>query len=194
MPNPENWRKAYALAELLRNPRNEALRENAALCRELASILDDQLRHVTDDPSRTRLRVFLCRALGEFHVPDGLPSLLRAAEVSRSKGHIDVPCAALEALAVLAGNIGPDVLRSDPRAMAVLLDASRAASDPETTHQQRPCCVHRHVHVGCGRGPCRHAALRQLLDDRRPDVRYNAATGLARHGDADGDSRAAGDA
>ena len=185
IPNHGNWQKAYALAELLRNPRNEALRENAALCRELASILDDQLRHVNNDPSQTQLRVFLCRALGEFHVPDGLPSLLQAAEVSRSKGHIDVPCAALEALALLAGNIGPDVLRSDPRAMAVLLDASRAASDPETTINRDRVASTATFTLGVVGGPVATQRLRQLLDDRRPDVRYNAATGLARHGDAE---------
>jgi hypothetical protein len=182
-PNHGSWQKAYALAELLRNPRNEALKENTALCRELASILNEQLRNVNNDPSRTRFRVFLCRALGEFHVPDGLPFLLQAADASRSKGQVDVPCAALEALALLAGNIGPDVLRGDPRAMALLLDASHAASDPGATVNTNRVASTAAFTLGVVGGPVATRRLRELLEDSRPDVRYNAATGLARHGD-----------
>jgi hypothetical protein len=183
-PNHANWQMAHALAELLRNPRNEALRANGALCRELATILDEQLRTQSDDPSHVQFRVYLCRALGEFHAPDGLPSLLQAAEVSGNKGHIDVQCAALEALAVLAANAGPDVLIRDARAVSVLVAASRLASDPGGgSHTERVACTATFA-LGVVGGPDALRRLRELLDDRRPAVRYNAATGLARHGDA----------
>lgn len=183
VPNHGSWQQAYALAALLRNPRHEALREDATLCRELASILDEQLRAVNDDPSHTQFRVFLCRALGAFHVPDGLPSLLQAAEVSQSKGHTDVHCAAIEALAVLADNVGPDVLLNDARALTVLLDASRTASDPESRVNRDRVASTATFTLGVVGGPVATQRLRQLLDDCRSAVRYNAATGLARHGD-----------
>jgi HEAT repeat protein len=183
-PNHENWQKAHALAALLRHPRNELLRQNATLCRELASILDEQLRAGHDSPSQTRFRVFLCRALGEFQVPDGLPSLLEAAEVSHRLGHVDVHCASLEALAVLAGNVGSDVLRRDARTMSVLLEASGAASDAGARVNRDRVAATATFTLGVVGGPTAMARLSQLLDDGRPAVRYNAATGLARHGDA----------
>ena len=183
VPNHGNWQKAYALAELLRDPRNEALRESAVLCGELAAILEEQLRTANDDRSQLQFRVFLCRALGEFHVPDGLPSLVQAAEVSHRKGHVDVHCASLEALAVLAENAGPDVLLRDARAMSVLLDASRVTSDPGASISNDRVASTAAFTLGVVGGPVATQRLRQLLDDRRPAVRYNAATGLARHGD-----------
>lgn len=182
-PGHGNWQTAFSVAELLRNPRNEALRRDPALCRELASILDEQLGDAAADASETQFQVFLCRALGEFTIPDGLPSLLQAAEVSQSQGHVDVQCAALEAIAVLTGNVGRDVVCGDPRVMAVLLDTSRAASDPGLTVGADRVASTAAFTLGVVGGSAAAQRLRQLLSDRRPDVRYNAATGLARQRD-----------
>jgi HEAT repeat protein len=183
-PHRGDWRTAYTLAELLRNPQNRALREDTSLCRELASILEERLEDRSPDSSQAALRVFLCRALGEFHAVDGLPALLHAAEAGQRKGARDVQCAALEALAVLAGNLGPSAVRRDPRVVAVLLDASQASSGSEAAAEDDRVAATAAFALGVVGGPAAGQRLRELLDDQRPDVRYNAATGLAREGDA----------
>jgi len=187
-PSHENWQKAHTLAELLRSPHHAALRADAALCRELASILDEQFqteqfRAAPDDPIQTQFRVYLCRALGEFRVPDGLPSLLRAAEVSARSGCPEVQCAALEALAVLASNVGPSAFQNDPRALSVLRDASGPGQDAGGSDGSARIASTATFTLGVVGGPAATQRLTELLADRRPDVRYNAATGLARHGE-----------
>ena len=181
-PGRDSWQKAYAFSELLRDPRHAALKEDATLCRDLADILDDQLRQAEQDPTWIKSQVFLCRALGEFRVADGLPALLRAAEASHSEARIEVRCAVLEALAVLAGNLAPGVLREDPRVIALLLDASREANAAAASGNRVASTAT--FALGVVGGATAMRRLRQLLDDPRPAVRYNAATGLARHGDA----------
>ncbi|NLX55931.1 MAG: HEAT repeat domain-containing protein [Planctomycetaceae bacterium] len=187
-PSHENWQKAHTLAELLRSPHHAALRADAALCRELASILDEQFRTeqfraAPDDPVQTRFRVYLCRALGEFRVPDGLPSLLQAAEVSAHSGCPEVQCAALEALAVLASNVGPSAFQNDPRALSVLRDASGPGQDAGESDGSARIASTATFTLGVVGGPAATQRLTELLADRRPNVRYNAATGLARHGE-----------
>ncbi len=182
-PGHGNWQTAYSLANLLRNPGQEALRRDSALCRELSSILNQQLEHPVTDGSQVPFRVFLCRALGEFEIPDGLPSLLLAVEVSRRQGQIDIQCAALEAIAILAARVGPGVARADPQIESVLLDASRAASDPGAGAGADRVASRAAFTLGVVGGPAAVQRLRQLLSDRRPGVRYNAATGLSRHRD-----------
>ena len=183
-PGRENWQTAYSVAELLRNPDNAALRRDAALCRELATILDEQFRNAATNVSQTQFQVFLCRALGEFEIPDGLPSLLEAAEISQRQGHTAVQCAALEAIAVLSRNVGPGLVRGDARAMQVLLDASGLAGAPAVTADADRVASTAAFALGVVGGPAAVQRLRQLLADRRPDVRYNAATGLARQRDS----------
>jgi len=183
-PDRNSWQKAYIFSELLRDPRHATLREDATLCRDLAAVLDEQLRQAEHDPAWLKSQVFLCRALGEFHVGDGLPALLRAAEASPSEARIEVRCAVLEALAVLAGNLAPGKLREDPRAIALLLDASRETNTAPAAADKNRVASTATFALGVVGGAAAMHRLQQLLDDPRPDVRYNAATGLARHGDA----------
>lgn len=181
--SPANWQSAYSLARLLRDPGQGALRRDSSFCRALATILDDQLGSGGPDRSQLQFQVFLCRALGEFEVPDGLAALLRAVESGPVAGQIDVRCAALEAIAVLADGVRPEVLRRQPRLMPVLLDASRAGDSTGARDPGRVAATAAFA-LGVLGGRDAQERLRQMLDDRRPDVRYNAATGLARQGDA----------
>ena len=179
----DSWQKAYVLSQLLRNPENDSLRDDADICRTLRSILSEQLDAGATDPARAQFCLFLCRALGEFRLADGLPVLLDAAESSSDGTSMDVRCAALEAIAVLAGNVGPEVVRTNPRSIPVLVAASQqpAANDlsPAMTHLNSTAVFA----LGVVGGPQAIACLAELCGDRRPNVRYNAATGLARHGD-----------
>ncbi len=177
-PGRGSWQKAYAFSELLHDPRHVALKEDATLCRDLASVLDDQLRSADPDPAWIKSQIFLCRALGEFRVPDGVPTLLRAAETSHSEARVEVRCAALEALAVLAGNLPPGELRSDRRAIVELLDASHDSSATGRFARGNRVASTATFALGVIGGAEATQRLQQLLHDPRPDVRYNAATGL----------------
>ncbi|MHB0961452.1 MAG: HEAT repeat domain-containing protein [Pirellulaceae bacterium] len=183
-PDRQSWQKAYAFSELLRNPRHATLKEDAILCREVAAVLDEQLRRPENDPRWIKSQVFLCRALGEFHVADGLPALLRAAEVSRSEARLEVRCAVLEALAVLAANLPSDTLREDRRVMTLLLEASDDSTAASAAVGRHRVAATATFALGVVGGALATPRLQQLLDDPRPDVRYNAAAGLARQGDA----------
>ena len=83
---------------------------------------------------------------------------------------------------MLAANVGPDKLSHDPRCLTVLLDGSRVASGPGAAGDRDRVASTATFTLGVVGGPVAVERLRELLDDRRPDVRYNAATGLARHG------------
>ena len=82
-PSKGSWQSAASLADMLRNPRNDALKRDSALAKRLAEVLQQQIEAGKMTEGDIKLRIFLCRALGEFHVPDGLPVLIIAAETER---------------------------------------------------------------------------------------------------------------
>jgi hypothetical protein len=143
--------------------------------------------------ARLMRRMYLCRALGSFTVSDGLSALLKAARQQRRPEEVEVRFAALEAIATLADRC-EDAAVSGPEVLAVLLEASRA-SDPGQGLPPRddrpglgylPQAELRAVAayaLGVVGGPEALARLAQMLHDPYPNARYNAATGLARHGD-----------
>ena len=179
----DSWRKAYALSNVLRNPENDALKDDAELCRELASALSAQTAAGSSEADRVRFRVFLCKALGEFRVVEGLPALVEAAARTGSQAELDVQYAAIESIAVLAHNVGPETIRSDADAMTVLLAASRQPGDREPAGRKGALRSTAAFALGVIGGQEATSRLTRMLNDVRPNVRYNAATGLARHGD-----------
>ena len=177
-----SWRKAYALTNQLRDPEHDALKDDAALCRDLAAVLASENQSRSTGRERTQLRVFLCRALGEFRVADGLPSLLEAAAKERSDADVDVRRAALEALSVLSGNLGAQVIRGDQQAMDVILAASQASDGEDRGAQRATLRSTAAFALGVVGGSAAMHRLVLMLDDSFPNARYNAAIGLARHG------------
>lgn len=181
--NEGRWQAALNFANDLRGPGGKALKEDAALARELGDILAAEIASGRpkmassgDDlsPSQT-LCVYLCRALGEFAVPEAAaPLVARAADLS-------VPSAAqaaVEALAVLADNLeAAGRTFADPAAVGrVLLEASRADDPALRSRAGYALGV-----VGGGETADR---LVEMLGDGSDNVRYNAAVGLARSGHA----------
>lgn len=172
------WHAAASLADALRVEKHDALKDDSQAAADLAGILD---REITagryDDEQAVSLRYFLCKALGEFRVPEPLPVLLRAAETERDPRESKVRESALESIAVLIGN-----LRKAGRSFDVapvektLLEVSR---NDEAVLRLRGAFA-----LGVLGGDAAIARLRSLAEDVAPDVRFNAATGLARHGDA----------
>lgn len=179
--NEGRWQVALNFANDLRGPGGAALKNDPSLAGDLAGILADEVASGrpaagghTAEQSRT-LCAYLCRALGEFAVPEAAaPLIVRAADDSDPV----TAQAAVEALAVLASNLtAAGRSFADPAAVeTAVLSASRS--------EARPLRSAAAYALGVLGGQPALERLRQLLDDAEADVRYNAAVGLARHGDA----------
>jgi HEAT repeat protein len=142
--------------------------------------------------------MFLCRALGSFHVTDGVPALLEAATTERDPMESEVRLSALEALATLASNVGAEKLCENPDVMPTLLACSREQDESSAPPPQpesdgtitlyQPQAELRAVAafaLGVIGNDEAVARLKVMLHDPYPNARYNAATGLARRGDED---------
>jgi hypothetical protein len=193
-----SWQRAYELADLLRSPdpRYDALRRDDKLATRLAAFLERDLKEpAKDDKPRVMRRMYLCRILGGFEVTGGLPVLLKAAEQERDPVEVEVRYSALEAIATLAHNCGPEVLQSDKQVMQVVLAASRAQDDgtapPPAAEDGSPVLYRPHAELravsaytlGVIGGDEALNRLKIMLNDSYANARYNAATGLARQGD-----------
>jgi hypothetical protein len=196
-----SWQRAYQLADLLRSPdpKYDALRRDSKLAQELAAFLDKDLNVAArgdSDAVRVKRRMFLCRALGSFEVTDGLPVLMRATKLERDPVEVQVRLAALEGISTLAHNCGSEAFQTNPDLMAILLAASREPDDagpaPATTADGQPTTYRPHAEIravaayalGVIGGDEAITRLKVMLAGAYPSARYNAATGLARRGDA----------
>jgi len=168
------WRAAVNLAGVLRDPKNQALKEDPVLAGRLAEILRREIDSGRMGADSVTLRTYLCRALGEFRVRDPLPVLIEAAKTRRDVREVDVRRSAIEAIAVLAWNVGPAELRSHEPLIPLLHEAAEDEHAPVRSAAA--------FTLGVLGGDEAEAKLETLLSDGYPDVRYNAATGLARHG------------
>ncbi|MBI2479800.1 MAG: hypothetical protein HYV60_14545 [Planctomycetia bacterium] len=184
-PNEASWQRALTLADLLRNPAHEALKSDVTMATELAAVLDGQLDQESFDETSIRLRMFLARALGEFKVPEALPPVLRAATIERDPAEIEVRRTALEAIAVYANNNPESSLAENEACMDALIAASRERTEVADEQQVRSDLRSTAAFVlGVIGGDAALDRLVILLDDPYTNARYNAATGLCRHGDA----------
>ena len=173
------WQAALNFANDLRGPGGAALKADGGLAGELGSILADEVAsgrpRVPGDagePSRT-LCIYLCRALGEFAVPEAAPPLVaRAADdADRSTAR-----AAVEAIAVLADNLrAAERSFPDPAAVAAAVGAASRSDDDALRSAAA-------FTLGVIGGDEAAARLGELLTDGADNVRFNAAVGLARQG------------
>ena len=173
------WQAALNLANDLRGQGGAALKQDAALATALAGILGDEVSSgrpkaagYGGEQSRA-LCEYLCRALGEFAVPEAAPALVaRAADATDPR----TARAAVEALAVLAANLAAaDRGFADPAAVtAAVLDASRG--DDAGLRSAAAFAL------GVIGGDAAQDRLAVLAADAAEDVRFNAATALARQG------------
>ena len=173
-PGKDRWVAALNLAAVLHEPGNEQLKRNPAVAKQLGDLLRNEIATGRSDRESVSLRVYLCRTLGEFHVADPLPVLVDAARPRKPADDTRVRRAAIEAVAVMASRIGPAKLRSDTALLTCLL---KAAKDKQHTVRQSAAFT-----LGVLGGDRAQTTLETMLADERAEVRYNAATGLARHG------------
>lgn len=181
--NDASWQSAFLLSDLLRNPEYHAIKADAELARQLAAILQDELAAGRMEDQRIKLRVFLCRALGEFQVPDVIPPLIAAARTERHLRELDVRRSAVEGLAVLAGQWDRDQVATHPEVVDVLIAVSHERSDGPESRARDDLRATAAFALGVLRTPAALERLAQMLDDAHANTRYNAATGLARAGD-----------
>jgi hypothetical protein len=191
---------AFELAGLLRSPdpKYDALRRDAAVAGRLAAFLDRDLAEplTRADEKRVMRRMYLCRILGEFHVPAGLDVLMRAAKEDRDPVDVEIRFSAIEAIASLADHCGPESFQTGP-VMDLLLETSRTSDNSSDSAADstagdaalyRPRAELRAVAayaLGVIGGEQATERLTQMLHDTYPNARFNAATGLARHGNAE---------
>ncbi|MFW6170814.1 MAG: HEAT repeat domain-containing protein [Planctomycetota bacterium] len=199
-PGRRGWQSAYALSQLLLAPEHDHLKDDARLCRALTATLarqNEKARQATaaneaPDEELIQFRAFLCHVLGQFRVVDGLPVLLECVQAETdgrpsSRRPARVRRAAIEAIALLAANTGPENVRAEPDVIPALVAAAVAhdaslATTPASTTPERDIPSAATFALGVIGGRRATAQLIELLEDIRPDVRYNAATGLARRG------------
>ncbi len=174
--NEGRWQAALNLANDLRGPTGSGLKADVKLASELGSILDDEVGSGRTGEQSETLRLYLCRALGEFSVPEAAPALVR-----RVNANDDDPTtqAAIEAIAVLATNLqkaGRSFENRDDVVAAVLAATTSANS------RVRDACG---FTLGVLGGERSIDGLLRLVGDPSADVRSNAALGLARLGQPD---------
>jgi HEAT repeat protein len=109
---------------------------------------------------------------------------------------VEVRFSALEAIAALADNCGVDKFQDHKEVMDLLLAASREQTDdgapPPESSDGTPTLYRPHSEIravaayalGVIGGDQAQSRLRLMLVDGYPNARFNAATGLARWGDA----------
>ena len=174
--NEGRWQAALNLANDLRGPNGSGLKADVKLASDLGSILDDEVGSGRTGEQSETLRLYLCRALGEFSVPEAAPALVR-----RVNANDDDPTtqAAIEAIAVLATNLqnaGRSFENRDDVVAAVLAATTSANS------RVRDACG---FTLGVLGGERSIDGLLRLVGDPSADVRSNAALGLARLGQPD---------
>jgi len=173
--NEGRWQAALNLANDLRGPGGTSLKADGALASELGRILDDESNSGRTGEQSQMLRVYLCRALGEFTTPEALPPLVARC---RDTANPQVARAAVEALAVLSTNLAA---AGAPLDGADLTGAVVAACGSADAGLRSAAAFTLGVVGKRGEGPAIDR-LSSLLADPSDDVRYNAALALARLG------------
>ena len=176
--NEGRWQAALNLANDLRGPGGAALKADTTLAGELGRILEDESKSGRTGEQSQMLRVYLCRALGEFTIPEALaPLVSRAGDTSQPQ----VARAAVEAIAVLSSNL---TIAGTMPAGREVTDAIVAASRSDDAAVRSAAAFTLGVVGAKGTGPA-DDRLQALLADANDDVRYNTALALARLGDDD---------
>ena len=180
----ESWQKAYTLSTLLRSGKYDHLKEDAKLCQTLTRQLESQLKLPASTQSDVQLRVYLCRVVGQFRLPQVIPPLLDAARASGNQPY-PVRLAAVEGLSTAAQAIGPEKLDARGQIVDALIGVTKEPPTGAAEHEINELHATGAYALGVLGGPKAVERLVVLLDAGYPNTRYNAATGLAWHGRAE---------
>ncbi len=174
----ESWQKAYTLSTILRSARYDHLKDDPKLCGILVRQLDKELDRDAGSEPDVQLRVYLCRAVGQFRLPAVFDPLLRAARRDGGQPY-PVRLAAIEGLAMAWQNLGtPRSARRDEVA-STLIEVTKEPIDGSAEHEINELHATAAYALGIVATPAAIERLVVLLDSGYPNTRYNAATGLA---------------
>ena len=171
--NEGRWQAALNLANDRRGPGGAAIKTDETLASELGRILSDEVTSGRSGEQSETLRLYLCRALGEFAIPAAADPLITQAERVADP---QTSRAAVEALAVLTTNLvaAGRAAEAPPGIVSAVVTASRS---DDTSLRGAAAFT-----LGVVGGDEAVDRLVQLAADDNDDVRYNAALGLARQG------------
>ena len=181
--NNASWQKAYTLSSLLRAPASE-LKNDEELARELIAVLETKLTEETADANQVKLRIFVCKCLGEFEIDLGLSALLNAVQQTDNGNDLVIALTAVESVAVLMSNLDESVRAENyDRIVETLLAASNEQAE-NLDHVLRVQQLRSAAGfaLGVAGGDKALQRLVSMLDDAHPNTRFNAAIGLARYG------------
>lgn len=178
--NQARFQQAKELADMLRLPqRYPEMKASHDLSHQIATYVDELVAAGRPEDAEVTMRIFLVTALGEFHVDDGLPSLLNAAQNDPER---DVRRRAINAIAVLAGAMAglkpPQPLESEELTEALL----KLADDQDELVRSETTFAIGVVAGTPDADPRLGEKLVELADDPYTDARFNAAAALARLG------------
>jgi hypothetical protein len=170
------WQAAHDLATEIAQDRE--LRRNGELAESTHALLLAKLNEpvppsAADREAQVNLLFFLTSALGRFEQGDVLPGLLQAATAERADSTA-IAAGAVESLAALADLRGPDWAAQHPEVGTTLISLTETDREPDL--QARAAFA-----LGVWGGDAVTGRLRSLLESGQREVRFNAATGLARH-------------
>jgi hypothetical protein len=179
--NQARFQQAKELADMLRLPqRYPELKASHDLSQRIAAYVDELVEAGRPEDAEVTMRIFLVTALGEFHVDDGLPALINAAQNDPER---DVRRRAVNAIAVLAGAMAglkpPQPIESEELTEALL----KLADDQDELVRSETTFAIGVVAGAPGSDPRLAEKLVELADDPYTDARFNAAAALARLGD-----------
>jgi hypothetical protein len=181
--NNASWQKAYTLSSLLRAPASE-LKNDEELAQALIAVLETKLTEETADPNQVKLRIFVCKCLGEFEIDSGLSALLNAVQQTDNSNDLVIALTAVESVAVLMSNLDESVRAENyDRIVETLLAASNEQAE-NLDHVLRVQQLRSAAGfaLGVAGGDKAIQRLVSMLDDAHPNTRFNAAIGLARYG------------
>lgn len=178
--NQARFQRAKDLADMLRQPeRYPQLKVNRELSQKLAEYLNELVAAGNDAEAEVSMRYFLCSALGEFRVDDGLPALISAAQNDAER---DVRRKAINAIAVLAGSLAalkpPQTLQNEELVEALV----KLADDQDELVRSETAFAAGVLAAAPEADPRLATMLEELADDTYTDARFNAAIGLANIG------------
>lgn len=178
-PTSGRWQTAHNLADVLRNPGNSELRRHRGLALKLGALLESEMAAGDTSEESVKLQVYICHALGQLELPEVVGPLAKAAAPARRGEEAIVRVSALRGLALFADRFPQLLDEATPNRGEISQLALAATRDEDPV--VRSTAIFLLGAVG-GRGAA--PRLRALLRDPYPNVRYNAATTLARRGDA----------
>lgn len=188
----DSWQQAHNLIETLRQ--SDEYKQDDELAKAIAHYLIEldevdlpapSAATAADQPRRSRdlrseeiaRRGVLCKALGEFFVAEhSLPVLIRLASKHEANDDLRIRLAALESIALLAETLRETKPLDNKALMPMLLSASQ--------HPDHKIALRAVLGLGALATEPAIRRLAEIMETGHVDVQYNAATSLARHGNA----------